>query len=308
MDKHLFLEIVRNGESDAKQAIEVVSLREQFPYSQLLHALSARLAKEHRLEEEQRSLQTAAVYAADRHVLKVVMNEDFHHAAASAEISQPAETDISPNVMAPEQKEMTVRSQNNALAAETVEPGTEPLVKHSKTFNPEPGVGPDVAERVMKDLRKLYDAKHNFEMMFTDEAQVSNVVGQAPVVKSEENITQKRKKRDQPHETILEEITIKKDVIEPESERQKEQIEIIDHFIKTQPTIANPKERQPAAANDLNSIKAGEFGDNIISETLVEILVKQGKKERAIEVLKKLIWKYPQKKAYFASQIEDLRK
>jgi hypothetical protein len=67
-------------------------------------------------------------------------------------------------------------------------------------------------------------------------------------------------------------------------------------------------ERQPAAANDLNSIKPGEFGDNIISETLVEILVKQGKKERAIEVLKKLIWKYPQKKAYFASQIEDLRK
>lgn len=55
-------------------------------------------------------------------------------------------------------------------------------------------------------------------------------------------------------------------------------------------------------------IKAGEFGDNIVSETLAEILIKQGKKERAIEVLKKLIWKYPQKKAYFASQIESLKK
>ena len=59
---------------------------------------------------------------------------------------------------------------------------------------------------------------------------------------------------------------------------------------------------------DLMPIKSGEFGDNIVSETLVEILVKQGKKDRAIEVLKKLIWKYPQKKAYFASQIQKLQK
>ena len=58
----------------------------------------------------------------------------------------------------------------------------------------------------------------------------------------------------------------------------------------------------------LATIKSGEFGDNIVSETLVEILIRQGKKDKAIEVLKKLIWKYPQKKAYFASQIEELKK
>ena len=50
------------------------------------------------------------------------------------------------------------------------------------------------------------------------------------------------------------------------------------------------------------------YGENIVSETLVHILLKQGKKEKAIEVLKKLIWKFPQKKAYFAAQIEDLKK
>ena len=37
-------------------------------------------------------------------------------------------------------------------------------------------------------------------------------------------------------------------------------------------------------------------------------IIKQGKKDKAIEVLKKLIWKFPQKKAYFAAQIEDLKK
>jgi ribosomal protein S7 len=60
-------------------------------------------------------------------------------------------------------------------------------------------------------------------------------------------------------------------------------------------------------ASDLSD-KNQHFADNVISETLVEILLKQGKKAKAIEVLKKLIWKFPQKKAYFAAQIEDLRK
>ena len=69
--------------------------------------------------------------------------------------------------------------------------------------------------------------------------------------------------------------------------------------------------RKPAAippeSGDLSE-PSGHFGENIVSETLVEILLKQGKKEKAIEVLKKLIWKFPQKKTYFASQIEELRK
>ncbi|MCA6432085.1 MAG: hypothetical protein IM574_00635 [Cytophagales bacterium] len=47
---------------------------------------------------------------------------------------------------------------------------------------------------------------------------------------------------------------------------------------------------------------------HIVSETLVEILLKQGKTEKAVEMLKKLIWKFPQKKAYFAARIEELKK
>jgi hypothetical protein len=110
-----------------------------------------------------------------------------------------------------------------------------------------------------------------------------------------------------PLDELIEEIQSSKDEIIPESEKQKQQIEIINQFIRVQPSISSPKDRIPSAG-DLTPIKSGEFGDNIVSETLVEILVKQGKKDKAIEVLKKLIWKYPQKKAYFASQIEDLKK
>ena len=108
---------------------------------------------------------------------------------------------------------------------------------------------------------------------------------------------------------IIDEIVLSKSKIEPANEKQKEQLEIIDQFIKTQPSISAAKEKPPHVPDgDLSTIKTGEFGDNIVSETLVELLLKQGKKDKAIEVLKKLIWKFPQKKSYFAAQIEELKK
>lgn len=109
------------------------------------------------------------------------------------------------------------------------------------------------------------------------------------------------------NDPLIQDIVISKDEIMPESEKQKAQIEVIDHFIRIQPSITGIKEKD-ANPSDLTTIKTGEFNDNIVSETLVEILIKQGKKDKAIEVLKKLIWKFPQKKAYFATQIEELRK
>lgn len=43
-------------------------------------------------------------------------------------------------------------------------------------------------------------------------------------------------------------------------------------------------------------------------EKLAQILTRQGKNERAIEVYEKLILKIPEKKAYFAACIADLQK
>lgn len=125
----------------------------------------------------------------------------------------------------------------------------------------------------------------------------------------EEPGSKSAKKKANQGETIIEEIVSTKQPIEPESEKQKEQLEIIEQFIKTQPSISNSKDKPLVDTSiDLATIQPGEFSDHIVSETLVEILLKQGKKDKAIEVLKKLIWKFPQKKANFAALIEELKK
>ena len=65
--------------------------------------------------------------------------------------------------------------------------------------------------------------------------------------------------------------------------------------------------KELAEKKDL-SAPSVKFRDDIISENLANIMIKQGKHEKAIDIYKKLIWKFPQKKAYYATQIEELKK
>lgn len=346
MEKDLFIDVLKHySKCSEGEALKVLSLKDDFPYSQLLHALSARLSKDHGLVDQSRELQLAAVYAADRGVLKDVMTLDdivveYRHKPKSKVAPKTSRrTPLTAALPARETELAEEQSTVSEIAAD------EPSIAPTDNM---PDAG-NMADQVMVDLEKLHQLKHNFEMMFVDGG---GVMKPGPVVASvtpaasvpdeqEENggkpgkskkeriielaralevakksdaeaepkVPAPKVKKQNPAESIIEEIVSSKHEIEPESEKQKEQLEIIDQFIKTQPSISNSKDKPlPAPAGDLSTIKTGEFSDNIVSETLVEILLKQGKKDKAIEVLKKLIWKFPQKKAYFAAQIEELKK
>jgi len=86
----------------------------------------------------------------------------------------------------------------------------------------------------------------------------------------------------------------------PVSQPQKTPTPLIE------PEIAEEKETKNVAA-DL-AAKSVAQDDEIISETLAKIFVKQGKKDHAIDIYLKLSLKFPEKKAYFADQIENLTK
>ena len=88
----------------------------------------------------------------------------------------------------------------------------------------------------------------------------------------------------------------------------EDQKKIIDQFIDKEPSISS--RTVVNVADDLRDLseRSTSFSDDLISENLAVILVDQGKKEKAVDMYKKLIWKFPQKKAYFAAQIEKLNK
>lgn len=292
MDKESLLEIAKNYTAQSEQdVLAVINLTNRYPYSQFLHVLTARITKEKLPQAHDHHLHEAAVYISDRSVLKEIIE---YEVSVTAPLENADDIVSAPEVSAP-------------IPASAPTKQSEPKIAVTKGNE-------DIAEDLRKDLERLNELKHNFEVLYADQHLVStpDAVAQnehEPVADAAaEPPAPRRRKKTQVQENLIDEIQTTKVEIEPENDRQREQIVIIDQFIKTQPSISPAKEKSPASQTDLNSIKSGEFSENIVSETLVEILLKQGKKDRAIEVLKKLIWKYPQKKAYFASQIEDLKK
>jgi hypothetical protein len=232
-------------------------------------------------------LNLGAVYATDRSVLKEVLSAPRAERADQGEIR--------------ENEDLVVESPVRV-------PGRENL-----------------AAEVMQDLFRLKELRKAFEVSVSEyQRGIPHVpTHQEPIAQHHKNETKAQigetapraaivetpvaeLNEDEPQsDALLEEIKGKKK-LKPESTKQREQIEIINQFIKKQPTIVRASQ-QPEGSTDLAE-KSISLTDNIVSETLVEILLRQGKKEKAIEVLKKLIWKFPQKKSIFAAQIEELKK
>lgn len=312
MEKPQFLSILQHYASTSPdEAKEIAALRAQYPYSQLLQTLTARASKDHGFQHQQRDLQVAAVYAADRNLLKDII---------TLQPEEPVHQIVSKHINAVDQVSATIDSVD---VADVIMDDLERLSKLKSTFEnlfmeyPRPekkrqefseekesSATPAAAET--ESIPVAVSSAKSKKARIIEMAKALNTTAENEAITSP-----KKKRRDKdgnPVDELIAEIQSSKQELLPENEKQKHQIEIINQFIRVQPSITSARDRISSSNGDLMPIKAGEFGDNIVSETLVEILVKQGKKDRAIEVLKKLIWKYPQKKAYFASQIEDLKK
>jgi hypothetical protein len=285
VDKDRFNFLVHNFTSlNGEETRELESLQATFPYCQVVHVLTTRGAQNEKSPSSQKQLHLAAVYATDRGVLKTILGAPIlsrHVASSDSESVSPISTTTS-----------------------DLE-------------------GDDLINEVMADLDRLKELKHNFEITLqeydravhtppaekkklsepTPRHEPNTPAAKAEVLEADSNLS--LLDEEPSGDSLLEEIRNKKK-LKPETSKQKEQIDIINQFIKKQPSIT--KNSLPAVDSPDLSEKNVSLTDNIVSETLVEILLRQGKKDKAIEVLKKLIWKFPQKKSIFAAQIEELRK
>ncbi|MDQ3392624.1 MAG: hypothetical protein M3512_00675 [Bacteroidota bacterium] len=94
-----------------------------------------------------------------------------------------------------------------------------------------------------------------------------------------------------------------------DKDQEVDQHQLIENFIKLNPSLSrfdlkfNEDQKQ---IEDL-SIPKLTIGEHLISENLAVILNNQGKSQKAINIYEKLILKFPEKKAYFASCIEEIK-
>lgn len=92
--------------------------------------------------------------------------------------------------------------------------------------------------------------------------------------------------------------------------KKKKQEDIIDNFIKTDPSIGQLKKQEKSIEEEVNDLSKRSYKENLklVSENLAKINIKQGNISKAISIYESLILKNPQKKTYFAEQIEKLKK
>ncbi|WP_026464170.1 hypothetical protein [Adhaeribacter aquaticus] len=100
------------------------------------------------------------------------------------------------------------------------------------------------------------------------------------------------------------------EIYEPQPESiLTSQLDIIDQFLKLNPKIKsmNNMRIKQEVQEDLSS-KSTRIKKPMASETLANIMAQQGKYKKAIKIYEQLILRIPEKKPYFASQIEKLQK
>jgi tetratricopeptide (TPR) repeat protein len=315
VEKERFNYLVRNYSSLTQQeTAELRAEQDQYSYCQLIRNLIARGDQDNQTEMKDMSLTVAAVYSTDRSVLKQILSEPrsqrqegFSTAVTKQETPPP-----SPPPIVEEVKTEPVLTKENKIVAEQPvvaqpEEKKETTTVAAPVIQSDPAFDPDQAlSKFMADLGPMREMKLKFEKAMEEFQKNLTHPQETEPEKPLEKPKRKPRASKNNTENLLEEIKTTKKKVTPENPKQIEQIEIIDQFIKAKPAM--PKADKPIQTElDLTS-DTDTYNENVVSETLALILIKQGKKEKAIEVLRKLIWKFPQKKAYFAAQIEDLTK
>ena len=89
-------------------------------------------------------------------------------------------------------------------------------------------------------------------------------------------------------------------------EKRKTNFDLIDKFINEHASTITVQAPTPVAI-EIKPEK-NEIAEDFITETLAAIYLKQGLYEKALRSYEKLSLKFPEKNAYFAGQIENIKK
>jgi hypothetical protein len=184
-------------------------------------------------------------------------------------------------------------------------------------------LGEDLALSKMKALEKLEKAEKKsteslIEKEIQDLAEPENTTAevtastpiepQTPPVTVNERVEKESpeiKKRKVNKDELIESIR-RKEKKEILDQKKQEQIDIIKAFSKKEIKLATLKELEGQKKQDDLSEKSTKLNPDLITEAYAKILVKQGKNNRAKEIYKKLMVKFPDKNTYFAELLKEL--
>jgi hypothetical protein len=286
---------------------ELSELLDHYPYcetTRILYTLNLLKEKHIRYEDE---LKTTAVYVGDRRVLKKHIDQlssKPQPVVLPDEHIEIKEEPLPESVFSEgtETEEVTIETGN--IRDDEVKVQTIPQDEAEKEFVEEDIKIEALPETKSEQIDEVVEEDHlvipepviptySIEKEFPDKEE--DALSQLKKIVSE-RIRQIEKEKSVDDKIHLEQVS------EEKSDPGKSASELIDDFIRHEPSISRPK---TPFFNPADAAKESIIDEqNIVSETLARIYYDQRKFGKAIEVYKKLSLKYPGKSSYFAALIE----
>jgi len=301
VEKEKIVDLIRNPQNLGRE--DIYTLEKwviQYPYFQLGHILIAKIANDNKIPNKEVKLNYAAIYSPNRGVLKrIILSSlsDIPQFTANSNLPEQSGSNAinNPHFSEPVSEELKIKNdhynqklrEEYLLKREKHEAKSKTEVREDEI--PAPKVNQDLVNEVLANLEKAKKLKKEFlDREKIDEAYTSS--------------TPSNDQQSSDIETSEEETIEDDDNVSASKQR-----DLIDTFIENEKDLGKIKPRQSNENHEDLSERSTSLSDDMVSENLASILQKQGKKEKAIDIYKKLIWKFPQKRTYFATLIEELK-
>lgn len=297
MKKSELIALLRSDtEYTVEQTLEIEKLLEEFPFfntAQII--LSVAYHQQENLKFE-KQLRKAAAYANDRKKL-----HDLHFDQAESKV---AETSLDPAVS---KEEENIEAKEVITAAETIEAPSPETTTIDKPIN-------------TQEEKKQTEADEFLEEQLISAAISSSILLE---VDEESRKLEEQETTSKPDLEAREENKEEDDFVESENHSFSDWLTHYSDEPKEKPIweSASPEAKKGLQAFDQTPQRSKqEFysaakmarlsvqeDDDLVTETLAKVYAQQGNYDKAIKAFQKLELKYPEKKIYFAGQIQRLK-
>jgi hypothetical protein len=296
-----FKDILDNPEAaDFSQIEYLEKLTEEYPYFQVAHLLLAKkLYQSGKTLEFNNYLKKAAIYATDRKKLYHLIHTT-EKVIQQQPITQKKEIPLSESI---KEESKTLNAQE-ILSQRLEEISAKKKVNNQANENKEsePGVEKKNIEE-KKDIKYGYFSVEELLELPEETKEITTPKVEDSVSKDVPK-SSKLSFKDWLHYYSEGKKENSNNVNSPEEEKPKPQ-DLIDKFIKEEPRISPVKNNFFSPVNMAR--KSVIEQDDLVSETLANIYYAQGNLPKALHMYEKLSLKYPEKSAFFASQIEKIQ-
>lgn len=310
---------------------KVEALKNEFPFFQSAHMLLTFISRKYDSSLYQQTLRSTAISIPNRARLYNLLNEaELQEETSDIPVTvQEEKQEVKVETVSPvvEVKETPVEIKAEEItpveekAAEKIQPEVQETseIEHLKaielvTESPEQRVEEELNRQVEKEIEKqIVNAFIEKEVLKTPELHKPEPKKKELEAGSFSDWLQALKNMDR--DAAEEPVNVKKEepkpVIQPRPkspDKKEEQKSIIDKIIESNPGNIRLNPNQKFFAPDIKAKESLFENEDLVTETLAKIYALQGNISKAVRAYEILSLKFPQKSAYFASLIENLKK